>query len=239
LPGATSGVTNCQLFGILNCQKAVSPFDVNFLATQLKPSLQKQIANDLQNQSGNSGKQLIGSIIYNDDNITSNPGVGSASKSVTVSLTEKGSVEYFLKSDAQKLATQLLQKQITKKFGAQYRLIDQYTQMSIASVQNIDNNGVVTISIAAGGIASYQMSTDELNSIQSHIEGMTVKAARTYITKIVGINPATTIVSLSAGEKIPTNGQKVTVNIQAPNVTGLLPVNIPKIKPGIPFSPAA
>jgi hypothetical protein len=78
---------------------------------------------------------------------------------------------------------------------------------------------------------------DELNSIQSHIEGMTIKAARAYITKLVGINPASIIVSLSAGEKIPTNSQKVTITMLAPNVTGLLPVNLPKIKPGIPFSP--
>ncbi len=238
MQGNTTGETNCQVFGILDCQKAVSPFDVNELVVELKPSLQKQITSDLQNQALSKGAQLIGNVVYDGGTIESNPGVGSQSKTVTVSVVEQGSVEYFLKGDAQNLANQLLQQQVTKKFGANYRLIDQYAQMGPPSVQSVDNSGLVTISIASAAIVSYQMPANELSTMQGHIKGMTAKAARAYIVaNMQGIDPALISVRLSSGQTIPTNTQQIKISLQSPNVSGLLPLTLPKVKPGISFTP--
>jgi serine/threonine protein kinase len=238
LQGNTTGRTNCTLLGILGCKQAVSSFDVTMLATELKPTLQKQISQDLQKQAMSRSAQLVGTIVYNDGPITSNPEVNTESKTVTVTVVEQGNVEYFTKSDAQKLAGQLLQQQVVKKFGANYLLLNQYTQLGTASVQSIDANGVITIAIAAAGIASYQMPDSTLSTIQGHIKGQKLNAAIAYLKTLSGVDPASVSVKVSSGDTIPTNMQQIRINMLTPDVSRLLPVTLPKVNPGMTFNPA-
>jgi serine/threonine protein kinase len=237
LQGATTGKSNCTLFGILGCKQSVSPLDISFLDAQLKPSLQKQIAQDLQKQALVKSAQLVGVIVYNDNSTSSNPDVGAESKTVMVTLTEQGNVEYFTKSDAQNLADQLLQQQAAKKFGPDYQLINQYTQVGVPSVQNVDVNGVVTISIAAAGVASYQIPDAAVSTIQNSLAGSTTKAAEISLKKLPDLDPTTISVKVTAGDVLPKDNQKIKITMQAPNVSHVLPVTLPKVPPGMVFNP--
>jgi serine/threonine protein kinase len=243
LHGGTSGRTGCTL-GIFDCQQAVSPYDVSFLEAQLRPGLQKQLLDQIQNLANHKGEQLVGAPVFNDSTIASTPDVGSQAKSVSVSLTEQGSAEYFVKNDAQQQAGKLLQKLVAQKFGASYQLMDKYTQLSQASVRSIDTNGVITINIAAIGIASYQISDSEMSMMKSQVEGRTQKNAQTYISKQAGINPSSVIVNIyagktivtSAGQIIPMDEGRITINPVEPNILSLPTLKLPKLDPGMIFN---
>src|SRR5436853_146437 len=117
--GPTTGQANCT-FGIFDCQQAVDSTDVQNLAAQIAPTIQTQIAQDLQHQAQAAGATTVGDIHYDNPTGSANPTVGTVSKTVTVTVTQRGSVEYIKMSDARSMALSLLQQQMQQQYGKQY-----------------------------------------------------------------------------------------------------------------------
>ena len=138
--GQTSGIAHCIL-GILDCKQAVSFNDVDTLAQQARTSARSQIQQDLHKQAAAAGATIVGTIVYQDVNVTANPSIGTVSKTVSVTVTEQGNVEGIKKQDVHNRALTLLQS----KLSANYKLISQYTQISQPVVQSVSPTGVALI----------------------------------------------------------------------------------------------
>lgn len=221
LSGQTSGQSECVL-GIFNCHQAVSLTDVDALAVQERPVLRSQIAQDLQQQAHNTSCTIVGQMFYTDGDVAANPPLGSASKTVAVTLTEQGSVECVKNQDVHTLTTEMFQQQVP----ANYTLLDALTEMGQPVVKGIDQNGVVKLAVPMAGIAQYQVSDTELADIQTHIGGMKVPVARAYIARLPGLDTTATSIHLSYGDTVPTNvGQ---IHVTTANPTNLPTVTLPK-----------
>ena len=231
--GPTSG-ESCSSF--INCQPVVSEFDVYRLASQIRPNLEYQIAHDLQTQLRALGATMLGTDQFSYATPTSNPPVRSPGTSVKVTLTEQGSVGYFLNRDAQTLARQLLLKQMPT-YGANYVPVDSTIRVG-QPVVTVPDYGNVTISVVAAGYVEYRFQQSQLVYIQNNIKGKTVISARSFIAIQTGVDPKTiTILFRIAGSnKIPSNGdalpgdpQRITL-IADP--VSLPPVQLPSMTAG-------
>lgn len=223
LQGAPTGVSGCVL-GIFECKQTVSLNDISNLASQLRPGLKNTIAQNINKQANAQGVMTIGDIVYTDGDVTAAPPQGTVSRSVTVTLTEQGSIEYIRTSDARTLAMQLLKQ----KTPSQYSLIDTMTRVGQPVIRNVAANGDVQIAIAAAGVARYQLSDDELAAIQKHVEGMSLKAAQAYIITLPNLDPSVASVRLNYGDSIPGNARQI-------KITQLQPTNIPTVQlPKVP-----
>jgi serine/threonine protein kinase len=223
--GPTSGLTCKILPNILPC--TVSFGDVINLAAQIRPGLQQQIQQDLQQQAQAQGVMLVGGIHYTDSNVTPDPQIGTVSNSVTVKLTEMGNAEDIRVSDVQSLARQLLQQQMQRQLGANYVLLDQLTRIRQPVVRSIDFNGVVTLAIAAGSVAQYQIPDAQIQAIQQHIKGMKEQAARAFVTQQPGVDGRSVTIRLTYGDTLPQNVQQI--KVLTANPTNLPSVQLPKV----------
>jgi len=220
--GQTSGVTNCT-FGIFQCKPAVTFADVSTIASGIRPGLQSQIAQDLKNQAASQGATMVGNIFYSDSNVSANPQVGSNSSTVSVTLTEQGSVETIKENDARTLAQQMLQKKLKKN----YTLLSDQINVGTPVVRGVSANGTVTIAIAAAGIEQYQITQTELSAIQNQIKGLTPQQARSAIAKHTDLDQTDTSVQLSYGKTLPANtGQ---ISIVTLNPTNIPQATLPKV----------
>ena len=224
--GPTTGVAQC-LLGIFDCKQAVSFVDVLSLSALLKPSIRVQINQDLQRQEQASGAVPVGNVFYTDVNVSANPAVGTVSKTVTVSLTEQGSVEYLNMKDVRSLALLMLQQQMSQQLGPNYGLISALTQVGQPKIQNVGLDGTVKILVAAGGIARYQIPTTELRAIQNGIKGMKQSVARTLIATRPGLDATMITIHISYGDTLPSDPQQITV--VSVNAANLPPVQLPQI----------
>jgi len=225
--GSRTGQTTGEECIIFTCHQIVSSSDVDTLSAQVKQTLIARITQDLQKQAQAADATVVGSVQFADLAETADPPVGSISKTVTVTLSEQGSLEYFVNGDAKTLARQLLLKQM-QTFGAHYHLVDHPgIEIGRAVVAGVNNNGVVKIKIAAGGYIEYQFPGSQLLYMQNHVKGMTVKNARIFIASQAGVDPKTVSIAL-------TSAGKNTV----PKDTDTLPVGTQQIKI-IPADPAA
>lgn len=234
--GPTTGVAQCVL-GIFNCKQAVSFLDVVSISSQLKPTVRIQVNQDLQQQERTIGAVPVGNVFYNDVNVSSDPAVGSVSKTVTVTLTEQGSIEYVKTKDVHDLAVLLLQQQMRQQFGQHYALIDQLTQISPPTVQSVGTDGSVKIAVSAGGVARYQISATDIKDIQNAIKGLNQKDARALIAKRPGVDANTITVHISYGDTLPSNIQQI--KVVAVNPTNLPSVQLPQTQPSIGTTPTA
>jgi serine/threonine protein kinase len=225
LQGRPTGVSGCIL-GIFECKETVSLNDISNLSAQLRPGLKSTLAANIQKQTRTMGITTIGDIVYTDGNVTSNPPEGAHSHTMTVTMTEQGSIEYIRSQDVQKLALALLQK----KVPARYSLIDTMTRVGQPVIRTIGANGEVTIAIAAASVASYEISQDDLTAIQNHIKGLSVKDARAYVVTNPNLDPALASVSVSYGESVPGSTGQI-------KIKQLQPTNIPTVQlPAVPQS---
>ncbi len=215
--GKTTGSSGC--FFIFDCKQTVSVLDITTLSAQILPNLRTQIEQDLRKQASAAGATTVGNIVYTNDNVTSDPPVGGEGKTVTVMLSEQGNLEYIKAKDVHDLALQLL----GQKLATNYTLIDQLTQIGQPVVQGVNANGEVRILIAAGGIARYQFSSDDLAAIQDHIKGMKVKDARAYIAKQANLDPNVISIHLSYGDTLPGNAGQI-------KMTTLDPIDLPQVQ---------
>lgn len=213
----TTGITNCNIF--LVCQQAVSLDDVQALAEQIQPKLRSKIDQDLQKQANEANTIMVGKSIYSNEQAISNPPIGTAGKNVTVTMNGQGRIEYIKKKDVHDLAILLLKQ----KLNQHYMLIDSLTQIGQPVVQQVNPDKTVQMTIAAGGIGRYQMPSSELSDIQTHLKGLTQKDARAQLAKHVNIDPDTSSIRISYGDRIPNNVQQI--KIQTIN-----PVNLPAIQ---------
>jgi hypothetical protein len=206
--GQTTGQTNC-IIGLFGCQQSVDASDVSNLVSQMKPAIERQITQDLQNQIAAAGGTQVGSISFHDVSSTPDPMVGAVSNTVTVTLVEQGNVGYIVKGDAQNLAKQLLVKQL----GEHYTLVGSTINIGEPVIEGVDSNGVVIIKIAAGAVELYQFSQAELQNIQHHLEGLTVTAAHTYIAQQPGVDLKTIAIHFTqgGGSTLPSDVQRIRV----------------------------
>ena len=198
--GQPTGVSGCVL-NIFECKETVSLADVSNLSTQLRPKLQTQISQNLHQQASAKGVTLVGDIVYSDGQITANPIVGTVATTMTVNMTEQGSVEYFKSADVQNLALQALKH----KLATNYTLVSSTTKVGNPVVRSHDANGNITIAIAAAGVARYQVPATELQDIKNHIKGDSLKAARAVISTHTNLDQTVTAVRMSYGDTVPSN----------------------------------
>ncbi len=225
--GSQTGQTTGEECIIFTCHQIVSSSDVDTLAAQAKQILVAQITQDLQKQAQTAGATAVGSVQFADLAETADPPVGSISKTVTVTLTEQGSLEYFVNSDVKTVARQLLLEQM-QTFGTHYHLVDHPAlQIGQPVVAGVSATGVVKINIAAGGYIEYQFPGSQLLYMQNRVKGMTVKDARIFITSQMGVDPKTVSLGFTSLGKNTTTKD-----------TDTLPANLQQIKI-IPADPAA
>jgi serine/threonine protein kinase len=218
LEGQTSGSTGCVL-GIFDCKQAVSSLDVLTLSTQLRPALQDQIRLDLQRKAKTANALTVSDVFFSDNSISSDPQVGTVSKTVRVSMTMMGSQEYIKTKDAQDLARQLLNQKLKKD----YQFLDSLLQVGTPVVKSVDANGTVKMAIAAGGVASYHFPDSELTRLQDSIKGLKISEARALLAKQGELDPAALTVRVSFGDTIPKDIHLIKFNV-------LNPSNVPRVQ---------
>lgn len=232
---ARSGPTTGQscIFGIFNCQPTVDESDVNNLAVQLRQSLQAQITTDLQRQLQLNNGTAIGTIQFADGAVTPNPDVGATSKTVTVSMTEQGSLNYYKAVDAQNMARQLLQQQVQRS-GPNRNLLNASIVIGQPVITAVNSTGIV-LSVAAGGDVQYQISSLQLHDIVNHLKSMKLQDALAYMKQQPGIDPASVKIHLSIGDTMPGNTQQITIipinpaAIPSFNLPTVTPITIPTV----------
>ncbi|WP_151729211.1 serine/threonine-protein kinase [Thermogemmatispora aurantia] len=225
--GATTG-RKCTLL-VLDCKQSVDIVDQIRLANQAKQILVNQISQDLQRQLQQQNAQQVGDIVFSDVDEKTDPPIGVESSTVTVTLTEQGSVEYFLLGDVRSLVLQLLGRQAQQQLGAHAQL--KTTQIGKVKVQSVDNQGTATLTVPAAALAQYLFSQDELESMKSHVKGLKVGQARTYLQKLPGVDPASVSIHLTGGNNdvLPDDPQRIQIipvnptnlpNVQLPSASG-------------------
>jgi serine/threonine protein kinase len=221
--GPTSG-HKCVL-GIFDCKPSVDILDEIKLVNQVKQTLVQEITRDLQRQLHARNAQQVGDIAFSDINETTDPPVGSEGSTVTVTLTEQGSVEYFLTGDVRSLVLNLLGQQAEQKLGGHFQL--KLVQIGQMRVNSVDTQGTVTLKVPAAALAQYSFSQSDLDNIKTHIKGLKLKQALAYLQQLPGIDPASVSIHLSgtAGDTLPDDPQRI--QIIPVNPANLPPVQLP------------
>lgn len=234
--GTQSGRTTgriCTFGGIFGCQPAVSQFDVNNLVSQIQPGLQSQLEQALQSKISGAGGTKIADATFNVVSITSTPAVGQPGETVSVTLTEQGSVVYFVNADAQNLARQLLARQVSQlnsQANAHNVLVDSTVAIGKPIITGINTaSGQVTIAISAGGDLLYQFPSSFANSLKAQLKGMTVKNARAFLARQQGIDPATIGIHFTIGNSDSLPGDIQHITIVPINANSYPPVNLSPI----------
>jgi serine/threonine protein kinase len=234
--GTQSGQTSqfCDFFN--NCQRTVSDVDVISLEKQVYTKLQSQAAQDVQQRLQALNATELGAVHYSYDTPVINPQIGTASNTVMVTLTQHWDVAYFLNSDAQTLARQLLVKQM-QMLGANFMPVNSTLRVG-QPVVGEDGFGDTIISIAAAGYVEYQFPQSQLNSLQNQIKGKTVHNARIIISLQPGVDPNTISILFRAGgsnkipnptDTLPTDAQRITL---VTDPLTLPPVQLPNVPAG-------
>ncbi len=226
LSGQTTG-QQCSFF--FDCKQVVAFTDVVNLTNQLRQTLIAQLSTDLDRQIQAMQATAVGSKHYTDLSQSNNPDVGTPSNTVTVTLTEQGSVEYVSGAQAQKLA-QLLLAQDAHKLGAGNVLLGATVQIGQPVIEGVDNQGIVTMRIAAAGVAEYQFPASLLQSLPNHLKGMTIQQARAYLAKQPGIDPQSITIhfTLGGGNTLPFSASQI-------KIIPINPVHLPSASlPSVP-----
>jgi len=225
--GSQTGDTSqtCILPGF-GCQNLVTSDDVGRISGQLKQSLDGQISQNLKSQLEGLGASQVDSIVFTTTSATSDPQVGTGSKTVTVTMTEQGQVAYFLNHDAQELARLLLNQQV-QKLGPNYILIGSYTQIGQPVVDGVDNSGLVSIKIAAASLVQYQFPPAQLSGIKNAIKGKKIKDAISYMKQQPGVDANTVAIHVTVGDTMPEDIQHM--KIVSINPANYPPVQLPKV----------
>lgn len=227
--GATTGQVNCVLGG-LGCQQGVSQSDVDNLIAQMQPALDAQIKQNLESQIRAQHGTQLGSINISTTS-TALPPVNAPGKNVTVTLTEHGSVGYFLNADGMKIARQALNN-ATTALGAHYQMAEATITIGSFKIRSIDPiSGISTIAVPEGAVALYHFSQEELDAISKGLLGKSVSAAQTFLANQPGIDPDTVRINFTSGSKkdsMPGDVQHIK----------LIPLN-PGSLPGVSLTPVA
>jgi hypothetical protein len=206
----------CSFF-VFRCRQVVSAVDVENLSFQLQQSLIPQLSAAIDSQLQTLHATVIGSKQYTDLAISNSPAIGTESNTVTVTLTEQASVEYVSIANVQQLARQLLAKDLEPNTA----LVNSTIQIGQPVVLGVTDPGVVTIKVAAAGVAEYQYTAVQLQAIQKHIEGMTLTDAHAYLQNLPGVDASTITISVHSlfgdGGTLPGSASQIKIISVAPS----------------------
>ena len=200
--GQTTG-QQCDLF-VFECKQAVSIVDVQNVSSQLRQTLISQLSSNIDRQLQAAHATGVGQKQFADLSVTNNPAVGTVSKTVTVTLTEQGSVEYVNNADAQQVARSLMSQQV-QKLGSHYVLMNGAVQVGQPVIEAVTDQGVVTMKVAAAASAEYQFPASQLTAIPNAIKGMSLANARAYLRQQPGVdaNSISIHFTLGGGNTLP------------------------------------
>jgi serine/threonine protein kinase len=177
----------CDRFFFM-CQQVVTP------VSQLRQSLISQLSAQMDSQLRAIHTTEIGSKQFTDLSESSTPDNGGGSRTITVTLTEQGSVENINDADAQQLARLLLAQELGPNTG----LVNSTIQISQPVVEEVTDQGLVTLRVAAAGVEEYHYPPTQLQAILNHIKGKTLAYARVYLRQQPGVDANSVSISIHA-----------------------------------------
>lgn len=217
--GPTTGQVNCVFF---SCQQGVDPRDVAVLESQVLPGLQQHISQELQGKVLAAHGTRIGAINFSTPVPSSNPQVGQPGTTVAVTVTEQGSVGYFLNADETRVVNQVLST-ATAQLGSGYQLLEATISAGRAQTRSIDpQTGVSSIAVAAGAVARYQFTPAQMRAISSELVGKPTSAAQAFLKSLPGIDPASITIRFTSGSSQNTMPDD-TQHIKLTSLPGSLP----------------
>jgi len=209
--GPTTGQVNCFFF---SCQQGVDPDDVTNLENRMLPGLQQSISQELRSKVQAVHGTQIGTVNFSTPVPTSNPPVGQPGKSVTVTVTEQGSVGYFLNADETNVVNQVLAA-AAAQLGQGYQIVASTVTIGPAQTRSINpNTGISSIAVAAGAVARYQFTQAQLRAISSGLVGKSVSAALSFLKSQPGVDPNSIVIRFTSGgsqSNMPGDIQRITL----------------------------
>jgi len=219
----------CDRFFFM-CQQVVAP------VSQLRQSLISQLSAQMDSQLQAIHTTEIGSKQFTDLSESSTPDSGRGSRTITVTLTEQGSVEYINNADVQQLARLLLAQELRPNTS----LVNSTIQISQPVVEEVTDQGMVTLRVAAAGVEEYHYPPTQLQAILNHIKGKTLTDARVYLRQQPGVDANSVSISIHAAfgdsSTLPYSTSQIKIISINPTVlpSASLPVlSIPTTTPGI------
>lgn len=210
LTGQTTG-QQCGDFSFFQCQQVVTPDDVANVSAQLQQSLISQLSVEMDSQLQAIQATTIGSKQFTDLSESNTPDIGTVSSTVSVTLTEQGSVEYVNKADVQQLARQLLAQQLKPNTS----LVNSTIQIGQPVVEAVSDLGAVTIKVAAAGVEEYHYPSAQLQAMLNHIKGMTLAGARLYLRQQPGVDANSVSISIhtviGTGNTLPYSASQIKI----------------------------
>ena len=228
--GSQSGPTtgqHCDLF-VFSCKPAVAFDDVQNVASQLQQSLNAQLSSQIDRELQAARATQVGQKQFTTVSESNTPDIGAVSQTVSVTLTEQGSVEYINGADAQQVARSLLTQQ-AEKLGTNYFLLNATVQIGQPVIESVTDQGVVTLKIAAAGVAEYQFPPAELQPIANQIKGMTLADASAYLRRLPGVDAKSISIhfTLGGGNLLPFSPSQI--KIIPINPSGLPSASLPSV----------
>lgn len=231
MSGPTTGQVNCFFFG---CQQGVDPADVTNLEDQMLPGLQQSINQELQSKVQRVHGTEIGAINFSTPAPDANPQVGQPGKTVTVTVTEQGSVGYFLNADEISVVNQVLTG-AAAQFGQGYQIINSTISIGRAQTRSINpNTGVSSIAVAVGAVARYQFTQAQLQAISSGLVGKTINAAQAFLKSQPGVDPNSIDIRFTSGSSqsnMPGDIQHIKLSPLQANLPGVQLTPVPGFTP--------
>ena len=231
LADSRTGQTTGQQCGdfFFQCQRVVTFDDVQNVYSQLQQSLISQLSTQINSQLQAMQAFAIGSIQFSDISQTNTPDIGSVSDTVSVTLTEQGSVEYVNKADVQQVARLLL----TRGLASNTSLVNSTLRVGQPVVEGMNDNGGVTLQVAAAGIEEYHYPSAQLQTMLNHIKGMTLAQARLYLRQQPGVDANSVSISIhtiiGAADTLPYNVSQI--KIMPLNPTAFPSATLPVVSP--------
>jgi len=217
LTGQTTG-RQCNDFSFFQCRQVVTPDDVANVSAQLQQSLISRLSAEMDSQLQAIQATAIGSKQFTDLSQSNTPDIGTVSSTVSVTLTEQGSVEYVNQTDVQQLARLLLARQM----GPNTSLVNSTIQIGQPVVEAVSDLGAVTIKVAAAGVEEYHYPSAQLQAMLNHIKGMTLADARLYLRQQPGVDANSVSISIhtviGTGNTLPYSASQIKIIPISPTI---------------------
>lgn len=226
--GQTTG-QQCGDGFFFQCQQTVTFDDVQNVYSQLQQSLISKLSTQISSQLTANSAIEIGSIQNTDISQTITPDIGSVSNTVSVTLTEQGSVQYVRNADVQQVA----RLQLTRALAPNSSLVNSTLRIGQPVVEGVNDSGGVTLQVAAAGVEEYHYPPTQLQTMLDHIKGMTLAQARLYLRQQPGVDANSVSISIhtviGAGDTLPYNVAQIKIMPVNPPVlpSATLPVVSP------------
>jgi serine/threonine protein kinase len=229
--GPTTGQINCIFF---SCQPGVDPMDVTSLENRMLPALQQSISQELHSKVQSVHGTEIGTVNFSTPIPSSNPQVGQPGQSVTVSVTEQGSVGYFLNADETLVVNQVLDAKVAL-LGQSYQLVGSTINIGHAQTRSINpQTGVSSIAVAAAAVARYQFTRAQLQALSSALVGKPINVAQTFLKSQPGIDPDSVTIRFISGSSqstMPADTEHITLTQMPAGLPGVQLTPVPGFTP--------